>query len=63
MVAAGDQVIAVADVDPIYIGVRVLLCLVKTMERLRSGSGVALWNAGEIHRTEIRAGFNTNFDF
>jgi gas vesicle structural protein len=37
VVVAGDAVIAVADVDLIYVGLRVLLSSVETMERLRSG--------------------------
>jgi hypothetical protein len=35
---SGDAVISVADVDLIYIGLRLLLSSVETMERLR-GSG------------------------
>ncbi len=34
-VVAGDIVISVADVDLIYIGVKVLISSVETMERLR----------------------------
>jgi len=37
VVVAGDAVISVADVDLIYVGLRVLLSSVETMERLRSG--------------------------
>ena len=39
VVVAGDAVISVADVDLIYVGLRVLLSSVETMERLRSGGG------------------------
>jgi len=35
MVVSGDIVISVADVDLIYIGLKVLLSSVETMERLR----------------------------
>ena len=35
VVASGDIVISVADVDLIYIGLKVLLSSVETMERLR----------------------------
>jgi hypothetical protein len=35
VVVAGDLVISVADVDLIYVGLRVLLSSVETMERLR----------------------------
>ena len=41
VVVAGDAVISVADVDLIYVGLRVLLSSVETMERLRSGGGNA----------------------
>ena len=35
VVVAGDLVISVADVDLIYVGLRILLSSVETMERLR----------------------------
>ena len=35
MVVSGDLVISIADVDLIYIGLKVLLSSVETMERLR----------------------------
>jgi gas vesicle structural protein len=35
VVVAGDLVISVADVDLIYVGLKVLLSSVETMERLR----------------------------
>lgn len=38
VVVSGDIVISVADVDLIYVGLRLLLSSVETMERLR-GSG------------------------
>ncbi len=37
-VVAGDIVISVADVDLIYIGLKVLVSSVETMERLRGAS-------------------------
>lgn len=37
VVISGDMVISVADVDLIYVGLRVLLSSVETMERLRAG--------------------------
>jgi hypothetical protein len=40
VVVAGDVVISVADVDLIYVGLRLLLSSVETMERLR-GSPLA----------------------
>ncbi|MBI5207521.1 MAG: gas vesicle protein [Candidatus Firestonebacteria bacterium] len=36
VVLSGDIVISVADIDLIYIGLRVLLSSVETMEKLRS---------------------------
>ena len=45
MVAAGAAVIAAADVDLILRQLVGPTRLVKTMQRLRNGSGVALWNA------------------
>jgi len=38
VVISGDIVISVADVDLIYLGVRVLLSSVETMEKLRGNS-------------------------
>lgn len=38
VVISGDIVISVADVDLIYLGVRVLLSSVETMERLRGSA-------------------------
>jgi len=37
VVISGDIVISVADVDLIYLGLKVLLSSVETMERLRDG--------------------------
>ena len=37
VVIAGDMVISVADVDLIYLGLKVLLSSVETMEKLRGG--------------------------
>lgn len=39
-VVAGDIVISVADVDLIYIGLKVLVSSVETMERLKTGASV-----------------------
>jgi len=38
VVIAGDMVISVADVDLIYLGLKVLLSSVETMERLRGSA-------------------------
>ncbi|MDD5599438.1 MAG: gas vesicle protein [Victivallaceae bacterium] len=38
VVISGDIVISVADVDLIYLGLRVLLSSVETMEKMRSGT-------------------------
>jgi gas vesicle structural protein len=38
VVVSGDVVISVADVDLIYLGLRVLLSSVETMERLRGSA-------------------------
>jgi hypothetical protein len=38
VVVSGDLVISVADVDLIYVGLRVLLSSVETMERLRGSA-------------------------
>jgi gas vesicle structural protein len=37
VVVSGDIVISIADVDLIYVGLKVLLSSVETMERLRGG--------------------------
>ncbi len=44
VVVAGDLVISVADVDLIYLGLRVLLSSVETMERLRGSPRVDAWS-------------------
>ena len=44
VIVAGDLVVSVADVDLIYVGLRVLLSSVETMERLR-GSGSPAQNS------------------
>jgi gas vesicle structural protein len=43
VVVAGDLVISVADVDLIYVGLRVLLSSVETMERLRGALPAGTW--------------------
>ena len=47
VVISGDAVISVADVDLIYLGLRVLLSSVETMEQLR-GTPISgpMWKAG-----------------
>ena len=40
VVVSGDIVISVADVDLIYVGLRLLLSSVETMERLRSPAAI-----------------------
>jgi hypothetical protein len=37
VVLTGDIVISVADIDLIYLGVKLLLCSVETMEQTKSG--------------------------
>jgi len=44
VVVAGDLVISVADVDLIYVGLRVLISSVETMERLRGSPLVDAWS-------------------
>jgi gas vesicle structural protein len=44
VVVAGDLVISVADVDLIYVGLRILLSSVETMERLRGSPLVDAWS-------------------
>ena len=39
VVISGDIVISVADVDLIYLGLRVLLSSVETMEKMKMGEG------------------------
>jgi len=41
VVISGDIVISVADVDLIYLGLRVLLSSVETMEKMKSGEETA----------------------
>lgn len=41
VILAGDIVISVADIDLIYVGVRLMLSSVETMEQLRSAKSVA----------------------
>ncbi len=42
VVIAGDVTISVADIDLIYLGLRVLLCSVERMQRMEE---VDLWNS------------------
>ncbi len=40
VILSGDIVISVADVDLVYVGVKLMLSSVETMEQLRSGKSV-----------------------
>ena len=40
VILTGDVVISVADVDLIYLGVKLLLSSVETMEQLKSGQAI-----------------------
>jgi hypothetical protein len=37
VIITGDVVISVADIDLVYLGVKLMLCSVETMEQLKSG--------------------------
>jgi hypothetical protein len=37
VVLTGDIVISVADIDLVYLGVKLMLCSVETMEQIKSG--------------------------
>jgi hypothetical protein len=41
VILSGDVVISVADIDLIYLGVKLMLCSVETMEKLKSGRALA----------------------
>ncbi|MBL7112685.1 MAG: gas vesicle protein, partial [Bacteroidales bacterium] len=41
VILTGDIVISVADIDLVYVGVKLMLSSVETMEQLRSGKSVA----------------------
>ena len=41
VILSGDIVISVADVDLVYLGVKLMLSSVETMEQLKSGKSVA----------------------
>jgi len=41
VILAGDLVISVADIDLVYVGVKLMLSSVETMEQLKSGKSVA----------------------
>jgi len=43
VVISGDVVISVADVDLVYLGLKVLLSSVETMERLRGAPFAGAW--------------------
>ena len=40
VILSGDIVISVADVDLVYLGVKLMLSSVETMEQLRSGKAI-----------------------
>ncbi|MCX6233319.1 MAG: gas vesicle protein [Bacteroidetes bacterium] len=40
VILTGDIVISVADIDLVYVGVKLMLSSVETMEQLRSGNSV-----------------------
>ena len=41
VILTGDIVISVADVDLVYVGVKLMLSSVETMEQLKAGKGIA----------------------
>lgn len=41
VILTGDIVISVADIDLIYVGVKLMVSSVETMEKLKSGKGVS----------------------
>lgn len=42
VILSGDIVISVADIDLVYVGVKLLLSSVETMEQLKSGKPIIL---------------------
>jgi hypothetical protein len=50
VVLSGDITLSVADVDLVYVGLRVLLSSVGTLERLADESGARLLPAAEAER-------------
>jgi gas vesicle structural protein len=42
VILTGDVVISVADVDLVYLGVKLMLSSVETMERLKSGQAIGV---------------------
>ncbi|WP_233588564.1 gas vesicle protein [Flavobacterium sp. LS1P28] len=42
VILSGDIIISVADIDLVYIGVKLLLSSVETMEQLKSGKPIIL---------------------
>ena len=40
VILTGDIVISVADIDLVYLGVKLMLCSVETMEQLKMGNQV-----------------------
>jgi hypothetical protein len=40
VILTGDVVISVADIDLVYVGVKLMLCSVETMEQLKMGNPV-----------------------
>ena len=41
VILSGDIVISVADIDLVYVGVKLMLSSVETMEQLKSGKSIA----------------------
>jgi hypothetical protein len=41
VILTGDIVISVADIDLVYVGVKLMLSSVETMEQLKSGKSIA----------------------
>jgi hypothetical protein len=40
VILTGDIVISVADIDLVYLGVKLMLCSVETMEKIKSGKSM-----------------------
>jgi hypothetical protein len=47
VILKGDIVISVADVDLVYLGVKLMLSSVETMEQLKSGNAILPINPGK----------------
>jgi hypothetical protein len=40
VILTGDVVISVADIDLVYLGIKLMLCSVETMDQLKSGKAI-----------------------